>query len=105
MAALQLLWRTAILSPSPRAWPFNVGRSRYADRLRPNFLFDASNIANGHATYKFKVFTRCGLSRRRAADPVKLRRQCSTAASYYSVAWRSLGLRSRWRALRPKNSA
>src|SRR5262249_25129844 len=30
--------RTAILSPSPRAWPFVVGRSRYADRLRPNLL-------------------------------------------------------------------
>ena len=30
--------RTAILSPSPRAWPFDVGRSRYADRLRPSFF-------------------------------------------------------------------
>ncbi len=74
MAARQLLWRTAILSPSPRAWPFNVGRSRYADRLRPNFLFGARDIADEHANYKFKVFARCGLSRRRAARSVKLRR-------------------------------
>ena len=37
--AQHLSWRTAILSPSPRAWPFNVGRSRYADRLRPNFFW------------------------------------------------------------------
>jgi hypothetical protein len=44
-SARHLSWRTAILSPSPRAWPFNVGRSRYADRLRPNLLLKLSNSA------------------------------------------------------------
>src|ERR1700745_3904971 len=41
--APQLSWRTAILSPSPPAWPFNVGRSRYADRLLPNFFLEPSD--------------------------------------------------------------
>src|SRR5690242_21672121 len=44
--ARHLSWRTAILSPSPRAWPFNVGRSRYADRLRPNLFSNASDSAS-----------------------------------------------------------
>ena len=94
--------RTAILSPSPRAWPFNVGRSRYADRLRPNFLFEGPNPHLIRRAYALRNDGR-GINLHDGRG-INLQRH-SAAAPHYSVAWRSLGLRSRWRALRPKNSA
>src|SRR5215472_4605951 len=36
--ARHLSWADGHPFPLPRAWPFNVGRSRYADRLRPNLF-------------------------------------------------------------------
>src|ERR1700757_3018957 len=85
--ARHLSWRTAILSPSPRAWPFNVGRSRYADRLRPNFLLKPSEGAIHTIRRAFVL----GLLAE-AAESAKLPRHSATAsAPHYNVAWRSLG--------------
>jgi hypothetical protein len=71
--APQLSWRTAILSPSPRAWPFNVGRSRYADRLRPNFFWSrAIEATRPNRRGKSDVLRRCEL----LADPTELAKLC-----------------------------
>ena len=104
-------WRAAFVMadghpfPLPRAWPVNVGRSRYADRLRPNFLLSnfllkVSSIASARRTSELGMLMP-------ARQALTLGRICkfTTVALLYRVAWRSLGLRSRWRALRPKNSA
>src|ERR1700745_487118 len=93
--APQLSWRTAILSPSPRAWPFNVGRSRYADRLRPNFFLRraVSRAQSPVRRQSGRAYALRTARRRLLADVGQDQRNYS-----YSVAWRSLGLRSRWRA-------
>src|SRR5260370_26070900 len=93
--ARRLSWRTAILSPSPRAWPFKVGRSRYADRLRPDFL--SALGTNKIARKRTVQIPRGTLALHVTAS--------SDESRNYSVAWRSLGLRSRCRAFRPKKSA
>jgi hypothetical protein len=80
--APHLSWRTAILSPSPRAWPFNVGRSRYADRLRPNFLLKPSDRANAPQP-------RCEL----LADPTGIGKITLTASQRrLALAWLAFAL-------------
>jgi hypothetical protein len=87
--ARHLSWRTAILSPSPRAWPFNVGRSRYADRLRPNFLLKASDIASAKRcpTATVDVLMRCELLADAGQDRGRISEITTTATA-------SLGARS-----------
>ena len=122
-----LLWRTGHSFPLPPCLAGHVGRSRYADRLRPYFSEtrvhvvmpdvvpgiprprlnfpasgeDGSGRPGGHGAPA--AFTRWGP--RPGHDAIENRRHREQSSAIYSVACRSVGCRSRCRALRPKNSA
>jgi hypothetical protein len=96
--------------PSPPCLAGHVGRSRYADRLRPDF-FRAGRASCSSSLFALPV-SRAPIAstfrdhaQKRTWPGLSPAMQHQIDCGRYAVGWRSTGCRSRWRALRPKNRA
>jgi hypothetical protein len=100
-----LSWRTAILSPSPRAWPAMLGAADMPIGCAITFYFvipgrrNPPSLAGRVTAGTSPLQRRARRRKRRACHRTALRAgplaQSRNDVDYYSVAWRSVGLRSR----------